>query len=505
MRYFGIRAAASSALFVGWMCSVPAGAATGDDFSEAAESEDERGDPGEESSIEGESSGGDEESSASGNSDETEPDDVQNEGESEPGRAAESDSEMDRRLDTLEQEVDRQTGDREAPSEEERSSNDDEESDESVDEAVSELESELDDEEDGGGSTPASAMNPRLSVILDTGFAWQENDPTLVGGPDPKSFGPFLQVVELAFRADVDPFFTFESHLNATLGGLRVGEAYGTTLDLPARLQMRFGKFKTLFGRVNPLHVHSWRFTALPMVNGKFYGPAGLNGLGLEVSQIVPAPWTVKWVVAVQDLASPRTGTSFLRDPGTLEGPLDLVVSGRLEQFFDLSRDWDVLWGLNAAVGRNDAPNTGEGSRSEIYGTDLFLKFKPVEKGGRSELGWQTEALLRSRQTTGDSLVDAGGYSYVYWAPDRTWEFGGRYEYVTAPFDGDRDYQNPEWRRDRQRAGLAATFFASNFSRFRLEYMVGGFRRDPAGFEDLAHTVLLQAQLVTGSHGAHKF
>ena len=425
-------------------------------------------------------------------------------GEKTAGNDNETAQSIDAQLDALEREVEKKSKDNSQPNDDRSSDASDEEA--SVDEKIAELERDVGSSAGDGGSQNQgpTAMNPEISVVLDAGAAWQENDPTLVGGPDPKSFGPFLQSVELAFRADVDPYFTFESHLVATLSGLKVGEAYGTTLALPAGFQARFGKFKTRFGRVNPLHLHAWHFTALPLVNGKFLGPAGLNGIGAELSQLLPLPWYVEWVVSVQDLSSPAAGHAFLRDPAGLKGPLDLVASARLEQFFDLSTDWDFLLGLNASFGRNDSAGLKRRDefRTDIYGTDLFFKYKPVERGGRSQLGWQTEGMLRNRQTPRGTLTDLGAYSYVYWGPSRNWEIGARYEYVTGPLEANRDYLHPEWPDERQRAGAALTFFPSNFSRLRLEYMTGDF---DAGLEQLDHTVILQAQLVTGAHGAHTF
>ncbi|MFB6374304.1 MAG: hypothetical protein ABEN55_14585, partial [Bradymonadaceae bacterium] len=411
------------------------------------------------------------------------------------------DGDIDDQLDALEKEVDRKTREADNSSDNEDGKNGDEDDSSSVDTQIDEIEAEIGGESgDGDGNDGQQSLNPDLSAILDAGFAWQANEPTLVGGPDPKSFGPFLQSVELALRADVDPFFTFETHLVASLSGLKIGEVYGTTLALPAGLQVRFGKFKTAFGRVNPLHLHAWHFTALPLVNGKFFGPAGLNGIGTEVSQLLPLPWYVEWTVAIQALSGPPTGRAFLRDPAGLEGPLDLVATGRLEQFFELSNDLDLMWGLNAALGRNDSGGLSRRDefRTGIYGTDLFFKLNPAEQGGRSRIGWQTEAMVRNRQTPGGTLTDLGGYSYLYWAPTRDWEFGTRYEYVTGPLEAEGDYLHPDWREARQRAGLAVSFFPSNFSRFRLEYMTGDFE---AGLDQLDHTVLLQAQLVAGAHG----
>lgn len=403
---------------------------------------------------------------------------------------------VDAKLDALQREVDRKTDESSDPEDQRDEQPDD------VDDQLDALEDDVAARQNTNQNNNQQSLNPDLSVILDAGAAWHANDPTFVGGPDPRSFGPFLQSVELAVEADVDPFFTFESHLVAGLSGLKVGEAFGTTLALPANLQVRFGKFKTQFGRVNPLHAHAWRFTALPLVNGKLLGPAGLNGIGAEVSQLLPVPWYAEWVLAVQDLSSPAAGRSFLRDPGAVEGPLDLVATARFEQFFELSGDWDLLWGLNAGVGRNDSGGVDrrESFRTDLYGTDLFVKYKPASRGGRSEVGWQTEAMMRRRQTPDATLSDVGGYSYLYWAMNRKWELGGRYEYVSGPLDGTSDDLNPDWRNARQRAGTAITFLPSNFSRLRLEYMLGGFDRD-----QFTHSVILQTQLVTGAHGAHTY
>jgi hypothetical protein len=417
------------------------------------------------------------------------------------------DPSIDAQLDALEKEVERKQDVSEGNSTAET------DSDEQT--TVDDIEAEVDARSSSTRETTQSAktaLNPELSLILDTGFAWTENDPTLVGGPDPKSTGPFLQSVELAFQSDVDPFFTFDAHLIAQLDGLKVGEAYATTLSLPAKLQARVGKFKTAFGRVNPVHLHAWHFTALPLVNGKLLGPAGLNGIGAEVSQLLPLPWFVEWRLAVQDLSAPPTGRAFLRSPDRFEDYLDMVATARLEQFFTLGTDWDLLWGLSAALGRNDSGAGPPGSDQPdgdderrvtgMYGTDILLKFKPAAMGGRSELGWQTEAMLRERETPDGLLTDVGGYSFVYFQPNRNWEFGGRYEYVSGPLDADNDYLHPDWLEPRQRAGVSVAAFPSSFSRLRLEYMAGDFNR---GVNELSHTIFLQTQFVTGAHGAHKY
>jgi hypothetical protein len=419
-----------------------------------------------------------------------------------------SSSNLDAEVDRLESEVNGEDSDA-ADSTDETSENDT-----SLEAELDQLESDVSGDESGDGEdsdAPSStssgssgggaiqSLNPDLSVILDTGFAWHRREPGLVGGPDPKKFGFFLQNVELAFDAAVDPYFDFDAHLVAKLDGVKVGEAYATTLQLPARLQARVGKFKTDFGRVNPLHVHAWRYVTLPLINGTFFGPAGLNGLGAEISQILPLPWYVEWVVAAQDLGSPKTGRSFLRNPDAVESFDDWVGSARLEQFFTLSADWSLMWGLNYAVGRNHLTPSDVDSRTDLVGTDLFLKWRAARR--RTEIGWQTEAVWRRRGLDEESLTDLGGYSYLYVRPNALWEIGGRYEYL-GPTEGPTAGQPSVRSSARHRSGLVLSHYPTHFSRLRLQYTADELSSE---LEDWNHMVFLQMQFVTGAHGAHEF
>ena len=55
----------------------------------------------------------------------------------------------------------------------------------------------------------------------------------------------------------VDPYFRFDSNLVFSQFGVEIEEAYATTLDLPANLQVRAGQFLTRFGRINATHPHA--------------------------------------------------------------------------------------------------------------------------------------------------------------------------------------------------------------------------------------------------------
>ncbi len=369
------------------------------------------------------------------------------------------------------------------------------------------------------------SMNPNISFILDTAFAWF-SDPDSVdlrGGHDPQQLGFNLQGLELAVSAAIDPYVRFDSAVLFSLFGVEIEEAYGTTLALPAQLQMRFGQYKTEFGRLNPTHMHSWAFVTQPLVNAKFFGGESLRGLGVELSQLVLwMPGTFQWTVSAQNVVGEATGRSFVPTNDEVQDLLDLTLTARAEEFVALSNNLDLLVGASYAVGKN---KSGRDNITEIYGTDLYLKWNSRTSGGRSQVGWQTEAMVRRRQIPNGVLEDFGMYSRIRWRPGRFWGAGLRYEYVSGVdptgedsslFGGSLlgdsgpvgvvDPLDPDWTEARQRGAVQASYYPSHFSRLRLQYSLDYLPfREGSDLDELNHMIFLQADLVSGAHGAHGY
>jgi len=428
------------------------------------------------------------------NASDTEPESSADEAESEESSEEGSDdgTSIDAQLDQIEREV----GDAES-------------GDETSGDEITETSS-----ESGGGAI--QSMNPDISLILDAAGGWASGETDLRGGHDPTPPGVSLQGVELAAGADVDPFFRVDTAILFSLFGVEIEEMYATSLALPLQLQARVGQFKTRFGRLNATHLHTWKFATQPLVNAKFFGGESLRGMGAEISQLLlPVPGTFRWYLAVQNVAGAATGRSFIPAESDLESLGDLTVSARIEEFLALSDSWSLLTGLNYANGRN---KTGRGNRTEIYGADLYLDWKNVRKGGRSRVGWQNEFMVRRRQVPGDVLEDFGGYSEIFWRPDRYWETGLRYEYVSGVgpendgpsiFGGSTRAVDPldaEWTEARQRGAIQLTRYPSHFTKLRLQYSLDHmpYRSGPDR-DSFVHMIVLQTEFVAGSHGAHSF
>lgn len=339
------------------------------------------------------------------------------------------------------------------------------------------------------------SMNPDIALILDVALAvFSSDDPLQAGGHDPAATGFTLQQLELSMGANVGPYFRLDTNLVFTLDGVEVEEAYGTTLALPGRLQVRAGQFLTRFGRINAMHPHAWHFADQTLVLGKFFGGDGNRGLGLELSWLTPLPWYVELVASAGQASGACCTRSYFGDQESgVHGLDDFLYTFALKQFFPLSEAWGLSLGLSAQLGPNAS---AEGKRTSIYGLDLYLRWRPADSTRRTAVSLQIEAMLRNREIPGGRLLDAGGYGELVWSIVPEWELGARYELVSGVSD---DPLDPAWDGLRQRANLQATYYPSHFSRIRLQ---GGYD-DPSWRARPILSAMLTLELLIGAHGAH--
>lgn len=348
----------------------------------------------------------------------------------------------------------------------------------------------------GGFAAAIQSLNPEISFILDVAAAYFSEEPQQLGAHDPNRTGFTFQQLEMALSANVDPFFRFDGNLVFSEFGVEVEEAYGTTLAIPGRLQFRYGQYLTSFGRLNSTHPHSWSFVDQPLVNGKFFGGEGSRGLGAEASWLAPTPWYLELIASMNMAIGECCARSFFGgdNPG-IRGIDDFLYTLALKQFFDLSADWGLNFGLSAQFGPNP---TGLGNRSEIYGADLYLRYRPIDSTRRSALSLQVEVMHRRRQVPDDLLEDWGGYAQLVWNVTEQWETGARYGFVTGV---DGDYLDEDWASLRHRFSVQGTFYPSHFSRFRMQLTYD----DPTWEPRPILAAMLSAEIVIGAHGAHEY
>ena len=367
-------------------------------------------------------------------------------------------------------------------------------------EEMVELMGTLDSPPAAAASAPSQARPPAknldIAVILDTAVAWFSDEGLQTGAHDPTDTGFHLQQVEMALGQNVDHLFELRAYLVFTQFGVELEEAYGRSLALPGGFQFRAGQFLTRMGRLNATHPHAWSFIDQAMVNGTFLGSEGSRGAGLEVSWLAPLPWYVNVIASATDAAGGAAAVSFFGgDDLGIETPKDLLYTVGLRQFFDLSYDVGLAWGVTTQQGPN---STGNGNRTEIYNTDLYLRWRPSNSPSRMSLAWTFEGMMRRRQVPGDIRVDTGGYTQLVWNINPYWETGARYGYLSGSPEDDLI---PEATDDRHRVTAQVTYRPSHFSRMRLQ----GSRDQPLYRDNPIWVGMFQAEFLVGSHGAHDY
>ena len=357
-------------------------------------------------------------------------------------------------------------------------------------------------------ATGSNAMNPDLSLdgLFSLSQFNRDNPVVFDGGHDPKFNGFNLQQVELTFGSNVDPYFRGDANVVLTAEGIEVEEAYGTTLDLPANLQLKAGQFYTAFGRHNPTHPHQWDWANKPLVLGRFFGGDGLRNLGLQASWLTPLPWYSELIVSGQN-STGKTVQSFRADGGTVSGmrnPGDYLYLARTNNFVGLSDSLSLNAGASFLMGPN---NTAATARTRILGGDLYLKYR--EPHSVSFVALQAEVLRRLYDTdTASSLTDSGATIHAMvrlGEPWQRWMIGLRYDWTdpkaapvqTAVAIGGADPDTAQ----RWRISPVITFYPTEFSKLRLQYDYD----KPADLAYAQQAVHLEFEILMGAHGAHKF
>ena len=369
----------------------------------------------------------------------------------------------------------------------------------------------------------ATYMNIGFSGLADFGWSSERDVGTLQRGDhDPRVRGFTIPNAELSLDGAVDPYFRGFVNIVYELDssgetGVELEESYFLTTSLPANLQLRGGQFFTEFGRQNSQHPHAWSFVDQPLVLNRMFGPDGLRSQGLRVSWLVPTHWYTEVMFGVFNSAG-ETASSFRSDESSelhggvpverpVEGLGDLLLAPRLASSIDLTPTQTLLVGASAAFGPN---NSGPHARTQIYGADLYWKWKSATAtAGFPFVSWQSEFLLRrydaaerasasnpAETLPSERLRDRGGYGQLLWGVKPRIVLGLRGDYV----NGNEASFDSELRGDRYRLSPSLTWYPTEFSKVRFQYNYD--HRKQIGND---HSLWVQFEFILGAHAAHKF
>lgn len=328
---------------------------------------------------------------------------------------------------------------------------------------------------------PRSALsfNPDIGVVGDFQTSY-----TSIGK---RNIDLYLNESEVSFQAVVDPyvkadfFVSFGRDPVTHEYGAAIEEGYLTTLSLPAKLQLKLGKFRQAVGRINTVHPHALPFIDLPNAYVNLFGEEGLNDEGASLSWLLPNKSFYQELI-VQTTAGFSESPAFMRSEGN-----HLVYLGHLKNFFTLSENATLELGLTGISGPNDSART-----TNIAALDLTYKWKPVVMNTYKSVTWQSEVYYNNASLAGNSSMNSIGlYSFLEYQLAKRWFLTGRYDYSQIPYNK---------KIKEQAYSLTTGWLATEFSKIEIEA-----KTSDDNIRSRSYHGWLRWIFVIGAHGAHQY
>ena len=302
-----------------------------------------------------------------------------------------------------------------------------------------------------------------------------------------KNFDLYLNETEVSLQATVDPyaradfFLSFGRDPETGKYGVEVEEGYLTTLSLPARLQLKAGRFRSAIGRVNTVHPHALPFIDMPNAYVNYFGEEGLKDEGLSLSWLLPTKAFFQEIL-FQVTSGYSESPAFARSEGNR-----LLYVGHLKNFFTLNDDNTLELGLTGISGPNDSARV-----SNMGVVDITYKWKPVKLNTYHSLTWQSEFYFNHQNLMDNySMSSFGMYSFIQYQLAKRWFLTGRYDYAQKPFD----------KTIKENAfSLTAGWYATEFSKLEFETKTTDDNIDKRFYQ-----AWLRWIFVIGAHGAHQY
>src|SRR6185503_351866 len=323
------------------------------------------------------------------------------------------------------------------------------------------------------------SFNPDIGVIGDFRGAYISKGK--------RNLDLYLNETEVSLQATVDPyaradfFLSFARDPETGKYGVEVEEGYLTTLSLPARLQLKVGRFRSAVGRVNTVHPHALPFIDMPNAYVNYFGEEGLKDEGLSLSWLLPTKAFYQEIL-FQVTSGYSESPAFARSEGNR-----LLYVGHLKNFFTLNDDNTLELGLSGISGPNDSARV-----SNMGVIDLTYKWKPVKLNTYHSLTWQSEFYFSNASLMDNySMRSFGMYSFIQYQLAKRWFLTGRYDYGQKPYD--KTIKENAY-------SLTAGWYATEFSKLEFETKTTDDNIDKRFYQ-----AWLRWIFVIGAHGAHQY
>lgn len=338
-----------------------------------------------------------------------------------------------------------------------------------------------------------------------------------------------LNYAELALSSSVDPYFTMDAIFHLSEHGFEIEEAFVTSTALGHGLRAKGGKFLSNFGYLNEKHHHAWSFSDMPLVYESFLGLHAINEIGAQLQWT--APTSTYLMFGAEVLQGENEQMFGNKTIGDAEAPIAKGSSapslfvGYVKSSVDID-DTTIFGGISYATGssrvdhsQEDVPSAFSGE-SSLYGIDLTVKHY---FDSYSFLSWQSEWLMRDMdgkkysETIPESGVfdasanltkkQAGFYTQLEYGINKNWATALRYDEIYKN-DVVEDGVNQNLANDFKKYSAMVEYKTSEFAKFRLQYNRNEAlyaEPDAGGMKQKIDTIILQANIAIGAHGAHSF
>ena len=323
------------------------------------------------------------------------------------------------------------------------------------------------------------SFNPDIGVIGDFRGAYISKGK--------RNLDLYLNETEVSLQATVDPyaradfFLSFGRDPETGKYGVEVEEGYLTTLSLPARLQLKAGRFRSAVGRLNTVHPHALPFIDMPNAFVNYFGEEGLKDEGVSLSWLLPTK------AFYQELVFQAT-SGYSESPAFTRSEKNrLLYVSHLKNFFTINDDNTIEIGLTGISGPNDSSRV-----SNMAAADIIYKWKPVKLNTYHSLTWQSEFYFNHASLADNfSMNSFGMYSFLQYQVAKRWFLTGRYDYSQKPYD----------KSSKENAfSLTAGWYATEFSKIEFETKTTDDNIDKRFYQ-----AWLRWIFVIGAHGAHQY
>lgn len=286
-----------------------------------------------------------------------------------------------------------------------------------------------------------TTLNPDFSLVGDI-RAFTHSNP---GRPTEKGEfnleNPAMEFVVAGYLnpyARADAVIAWEGEDNAS-----IEELYATILrGLPLGLNLRAGKYRLEFGRINPVHPHAYSFIHQPLPHEMFFGGEGLNDMAIRASMAIPTGSLYTELMGAvlkgdafageetEDSEAPEAtlkSYALLQDEETRIKP---GFFGRITSSGAVTEHAELAVGASIVTSEYDRE---ERLRATIFGFDFKYKWKPDRN---SSIAVEGEFLNSHRETfDGRSSKSSGVYAYVDYRFRQKYNLGCMYEFSPEPAD----------------------------------------------------------------------